>query len=123
MSFTAQWSHTGAQSTEINLNGQQTKWQPFSAAIISQNESSLEDLVVTNHTDKLWNRAYLQIRISSSNANSIHFTLEYTSESYVGNVTFQAEVRDNSSKILWNNGLNNISAQLINNTLLFPAAS
>ena len=70
--YTAQCSHSGAQNAEINVIGQQTIWQPFSAAIISQNESGLEILVVTNHTHKLWNRAYLPIRISSSNANSVH---------------------------------------------------
>jgi hypothetical protein len=110
MSFTAQWFHTGAQNTETNLIGQHTIWQPFCAAIISQNDSSLKILVVTNHIDKLWDCAYLPIRISSSNANSIHFTLEYASKSYLGNVTFLAEVRDNRSKVLWNNAVNNTSA-------------
>jgi protein-S-isoprenylcysteine O-methyltransferase Ste14 len=119
MSFIAQCSYSGAQNAEINVIGQQTIWQPFSAAIISQNESGLEILVVTNHTHKLWNGAYLLIRISSSIANSIHFTLGYWSKSYLGNVTFLAQVRDNSSNVLWNGLFNNTSSQLINNPLLF----
>jgi hypothetical protein len=122
MSFTVQWSYTGAQSTEINLVGQQDKWRSFNSAIISQNESGLEILVVTNQTDKTWNRAYLPILISSSNDNPIHFTLEYASKSYLGNATFQAQVRHNSSKVLWNIALNNTSAQLITKSFTLPSS-
>jgi len=122
MSFTLQWSHTGAQSTEINLLRQEAKWKPFGAAIISQNESSLEILVVTNETDKTWNRAYLPMRISSSNATSIPFTLEYASKSYLGNATFQAQVRDNSSKVLWTGYFKNTGGQLFNKTFTIPSS-
>jgi hypothetical protein len=122
ISFTVQWSHTGAQKTEINLIGQQNKWQPFGAAIIKQNESGLEILVVTNQTDKTWNRAYLPMRINSSDANPIHFTLEYASKSYLGNATFLAQVRDNSSKVLWSGGLKNTDGQLFNKTFTPPSS-
>ena len=104
----------------MNLIGQQTKWQPAGAAHISQNNSDLEILVVTNKTDKTWNRAYLPMRISS-NANSIHFTVEYASKSNSGNATFVAQVRDNSSKVLWRGYLeNNTGNQLFNRTFTLP---
>ena len=119
MSLTAQWSHTGARTTELNLLGQQTKWRPFSEAIINQDEGRLEILVVTNETDKKWNRAYLPMRISSSNATSIPFTLEYASKSNLGNATFQAQIRE-SSKVLWTGYLNNTGGQLLNKTFSLP---
>jgi hypothetical protein len=103
----------------MNMIGQQTKWQPAGAARISQNDSNLEILVVTNQTDKTWNRAYLPMRISS-NANSIHFTVEYASKSNLGNATFVAQVRDNSSKVLWSGYLMNTGDQLFNKTFTLP---
>ena len=104
----------------MNLIGQQTKWQPAGAAHISQNDSNLEILVVTNKTDKTWNRAYLPMRILS-NASSIHFTVEYASKSNSGNATFVAQVRDNSSKVLWRGYLeNNTGNQLFNKTFTLP---
>jgi hypothetical protein len=114
------------QSTDINLLGQQAKWQPFSAAIISQNESGLEIIVVTNETHKTWNRAYLPMRISSasnaSNATSIPFLLEYASKSNLGNASFQAQIRDNSSKVLWTGYLNNTGGQLIHKSFTLPSS-
>jgi hypothetical protein len=124
MSFTVLWTHTGAQTTEINLLGQQAKWQPHSAAIISHNESGLEIIVVTNETHKTWNRAYVPMRISSSsNATSIPFTLEYASKSNLGNASFQAQIRDNSSsKALWTGYLNNTGGQLIHKSFTLPSS-
>jgi hypothetical protein len=120
LSFTASWTYTGAQRTEMNLIGNQTKWQPAGAAHISQNNSDLEILVVTNKTDKTWNRAYLPMRILS-NASSIHFTVEYASKSNLGNATFVSQVRDNSSKVLWSGYLeNNTGNQLFNRTFTLP---
>ena len=120
LSFTATWSDIGAQRTEINLIGKQTKWQPAGPAHISQNDSNLEILAVTNKTDKTWNHAFLPMRIMS-NANSIHFTVEYASKSNLGNATFVAQIRDNSSKILWSGYLeNNTGDQLFNKTFTLP---
>jgi hypothetical protein len=122
MSFT-EWSHTEAQTTKIDLLGQQAKWQPHSGAIINQNKSSLEIIVITNETDKTWHRAYLPVRISSSNATSIPFTLEYASKSNLGNASFQAQIRDNSSsKALWTGYLNNTGGQLFNKTFTLPSS-
>ena len=104
----------------MNLIGQQTKWQPAGAAHISQNNSDLEILVVTNKTDKTWNRAYLPMRILS-NASSIHFTVEYAAQSKLGNASFLEQVRDNSSKVLWRGYLeNNTGNQLFNKTFTLP---
>ena len=48
--------------------------------------------------------------------------LDYASQSLKGNATFMAQIRDNtskvtdnsSSKVLWNNALNNTNGQLSN---------
>lgn len=126
ITFTAQWSPALAQNADINLLGQNSTWRPFSAAIVSQNDTSLEILVVTDNTDKLWNRAYLPIRIlSSTNStnSSVNFTLEYASKSYVGNASFLAEVRDNSSNaIIWSFTLNNTNGQLFNKSFNLPSS-
>jgi len=121
ISLTAHWCHTAAQTTEVNLLGHETKWRPFSEAIINQDQGRLEILVVTNETDKKWNRAYLPMRISSPNATSVPFTLEYASKSNLGNATFQAQIRE-SNKVLWTGYLNNTDGQLFNKTFTLPSS-
>ena len=126
ITFTGQWSPALAQNADINLLGQNSTWHPFSAAIVSQNDTSLEILVATNHTDKLWNRAYLPIRIlapTNTTNSSVQLTLEYASKSYVGNGSFLAQVRDNStSAIIWTSPLNNTNGQLFNKTFTLPSS-
>ena len=138
ITFTGQWSRALAQNADINLLGQNSTWRPFSAAIVIQNDTSLEILVATNHTDKSFHRAYLPMRISSSNptsfpftlptgisssnATSIPFALEYASKSNLGNATFQAQVRDNSTKVIWTGYLNNTGGQLYNKTFSLPSS-
>lgn len=110
-----------AQSPDINLIGQQTIWQPFAAAVIDQNQSSLDILVITNFTEKLYNRAYLPILITTSTNDPVIFSLNYMSKSYLGNATFFAEIRDNrTGEILWESPLNNTDEQLFNQNFSLP---
>jgi hypothetical protein len=121
-SFQTQLPAAQAQNPEINLLSQQTVWQPFAAAFVTQNESSLDIVVSTNSTDELWNRAYLPISINSSDNKSMIFNLQYASNSYLGIARFTAEVRDNkSSEVLWSHGLNNTSGQSSNQLFVLPA--
>ena len=123
-----QWPWGMAQSQEINLIDNNHTWKPFRDAIISQNESGLEILVVTNHTGKIYSRAFLPTQINSTMNKSHILNLDYASESLKGNVTFMAQIRDNtskvtnnsSSKVLWNNALNNTNGQLSNETFTIP---
>ena len=111
-----------AQNPEISLLSQQTVWQPFAAAIVTQNQSGLDILVVTNFTTELWNRGYLPISINSSDNKPMLFNLQYSSDSYQGNARLIAEVRDNkSSEVLWSHGLNNTRGQLSDQFFVLPA--
>jgi hypothetical protein len=110
-----------AQNFKINLIHRQFIWKPFSAAILSQNDSQLNIFVLTDHTKKLWNRAYLPIKINATENSSLHFNLEYATLSYLGNATFMAEVRDNlTSEVLWSSRLNYTSGQFTNTTFILP---
>jgi hypothetical protein len=125
--LTSQWPWGMAQSQEINLIDNKHIWKPFRDTIISQNASGLEILVVTNHTDKVYSRAFLPTQINSAMNKSL-LNLDYASQSTKGNATFGAEIRGNtsevtdnsSSKILWHGRLNNTNGVLSNGTFTLP---
>ena len=109
-----------AQIQEINLIDQKNIWKPFAAAILSQNNTELNVMVVSDYNGTLWNRAFLQTQINASTTKSPILNLEYGSKSYLGNATFFSEIRDNSSKILWNKFLNDTSGALTKSTFTLP---
>lgn len=122
-SFLLQIPSARAQNPKIDLIGSQTIWQPFAAAIVTQNDTSLDILVVSNFTNELWNRAYLPITINSSDNKPTLFNLVYASDSYSGNATFIAEIRDNkTSKVLWSDSLNNTRGQYRDQFFVLPVS-
>ena len=116
-SFIGQWSPATAQNQEINLIGQQNVWKPFAAANLSQNNTDLHMIVVTDNNGKLWNRIFLQTQINSTTNKSQLLNLDYGSKSFLGNATFMAEIRNNNnSDILWSDFLNDTNGLLSNKT-------
>lgn len=110
-----------AQNFKINLVHKQFIWKPYSAAILSQNDTDLSIVALTNTPEKLWNRAYLPIQLNYTNASSLLFNLEYATLSDLGNATFLSEVRDNvTNTVLWSSRLNDTNGQLSNNTFALP---
>jgi len=108
-------------SQEINLIDNKHTWKPYGHTIISQNQSNLQIVVVTNYKDKTYSRAFLPTQINSSMNKSL-LTLDYASQSNKGNATFLAEIRDiNGSEIFWYNRLNNTNGQLSNETHTIPS--
>ena len=113
-----------AQNFEINLIHKQFIWKPFSAAILSQNDTNLKIVVVTNSTEKLWNRAYLPIQLNYTNGSLVLFNLEYATLSSYGNATFLSEVRENvTGTVLWSIRLNNTNGQWSTGTYTLPSTT
>ena len=120
-SFIGQLSPAGAQGQEMNLIGQQNKWEPYAAAILLQNNTDLNVRVITDNNGKLWNRIFLPTQINSTTNKSQILNLDYASRSFFGNATFFAEIRDtNNSNILWNKFLNDTSGALTKSTFTLP---
>jgi len=114
-----QWSII--QAVKTDLISKTFIWKPFSAAIVSQNASDLDIVVVIDKNGKVWNRAYLPIQINSTSNDSTLLNLDYDAISHVGNATFLSEVRDNSSsKVLWSSWLNSTNGQSSNQTFTIP---
>jgi hypothetical protein len=125
MSFVGEWSPAMAQTQEINLIGQQNIWKTFADAILSQNNTDLHMIVVTDNNGKLWNRIFLQTQINSTTNKSQILNLDYASKSFLGNATFFAEIRGKNntnmySNILWMSFLNNTNGLLSNKTFTLP---
>jgi len=110
-----------AENFKINLIHKQFIWRPYSAAILSQNDTDLGIVAITNTTEKLWNRGYLPIQLNYTNGSSILLNLEYATLSDLGDATFMSEVRDNvTNSVLWSSKLTNTNGQLSNNTFALP---
>jgi hypothetical protein len=123
MQFMFQWSDAQIQISEINLLHKDYLWKPYGAAIVSQNGTDLNMIVVTHSNNKSWNRAYLPMQINSNSIFSVIFDLNYATISNSGNATFFSEVRDNSSNIiLWTHFLNNnTNGQFTNQSFTLPS--
>ena len=120
-SFVGQWSTAVAQGQEMNLIGQQNKWEPYREAVLSQNNTDLNVIVITDNNGKLWNRIFLPTQINSTTNKSQILNLDYASRSFFGNATFFAEIRGkNNSNILWSSFLNNTKGVLSNGTFTLP---
>lgn len=134
MLVTSQTSSGLAQGTEINLIGQEYKWEPFGAAKISQNDTGLKISAKTDFKDELWSRAFLTIQMNSATNRTLNLNLGYASNSVEGKISeygstaslekakFQAEFRDkNGNKTLWSSVLNNTRGQPVNQTFSVPS--
>jgi len=110
MLFIVQWSGGQIENLEINLLNKDYLWKPFGDAIVSQNGTDLNMIVVTYSNNTLWNRVYLPVQINSTSNNSVVFNLNYSAVSNSGNATMFSEVRDDSSnKVLWSHILSKTS--------------
>jgi len=122
-SFPIEISSAQAQILDLDLLSQQTIWQPFAAAVVTQNRTSLGIYVITNYTGDLFNRAYLPISVNSSDNKPIILALKYASASYFGNATFFAEIRDNrTNDVLWSDSLNNTNGQMRDQIFVLPVS-
>jgi len=120
--FVLQWVDALPKNTQINMIQLKNMWKSFGATFVSQNKSDLNVLVVTNDTDKLWNRAYLPIKINSTTNKPVTFDLAYRTISNKGNASFFTEVRDNiTNRILWSDFLNNTNGQFFNHIFTLPS--
>ena len=117
-------------ATELlgNLTDENHDWQPWFETNVTQTNGNLTISLINNHTQKLFNRAFLQTQLNTSTIAPPVLTLDYASQSVSGNATFMAEIRDNSSKVtdnssskvIWYNRLNNTNGQLSNETHTIP---
>jgi len=119
-SYVGAWPSALAQIQEINLIDEKNRWRPFGAAILTQNNTELNVIVVADHNDTLWSRAFLPTQINASANKSPILNLDYGSKSHLGNATFFSEIRDKKNNILWNKFLNDTSGVLTQSTFTLP---
>ena len=119
----------GAQ--EINLIDKNYVWKPTDAAkIFHRDNNSLNILVKTNSTDKIYNRAILQTKLNSTQNRPLLLSLDYSSQSIQGKAIFYAEI-SNSSKVsganatknnvLWATTLKNTLGKIVNESFVLPS--
>ena len=112
-----------------NLTDENHYWKPWFETNVTQTNGNLTISIINNHTQKLFNRAFLQTQLNTSTIAPVVLTLDYASQSARGNVTFMAEIRDNSSevtdnssnKILWSAFLKETSGKLLNESFIIPS--
>jgi len=112
-----------------NLTDENHYWKPWFETNVTQTNGNLTISIINNHTQKLFNRAFLQTQLNTSTIAPVVLTFDYASQSARGNATFMAEIRDNSSqvtdnssnKVLWSAFLNETSGKLLNDSFILPS--
>jgi hypothetical protein len=105
-------STNSVRAQEINLIDKNYVWKPTDAAkIFHRDNNSLNILVKTNSTDKIYNRAILQTKLNSTQNRPLLLSLDYSSQSIQRKAIFYAEIVNRqdsggrSSKITENNSI------------------
>jgi len=127
--FTVQAQPLNATGLLGNLTDENHDWKPWFETNVTQTNGNLTISIINNHTQKLFNRAFLQTQLNTSTIAPLVLTLDYATRSAKGNATFMAEIRDNSSevtdnnsnKILWSTFLNETSGKLLNDAFTLPS--
>ena len=115
-------------SSIIDLVDEKNLWLQNNDAKISQNGDTLSINVNTNNTMKIYHRAMLQTQINSTTSKPLFLNLDYASESFKGNATFLAEIRQNpivnttikGKNILWTSYLHNTLGKTATESFLLP---
>jgi len=109
-----------------NLTDENHNWKPFKSTNVTQTNGNLTISIITNNTQKLFNRAFLQTQLNTSDTAHPVLTLDYASKNFLypptKKPTFRIQIRgDNSSKILWSAFLNDTSGKLLNEAFTLPS--
>ena len=103
----------------IDLIDKNHVWKSFGQAEITQNADNLTIRVNTDEKDILYNRGFLQTELNLT--KPLLLSLDYKVETNVGNATYAIEIREsNSSKILFNSFLDNVSGNATDKTFILP---
>jgi hypothetical protein len=115
---------------EINLIDKNYVWKATDVAkIFHRDNNSLNVLVKTNSTDKIYNRAILQTKLNSTQNRPLLLSLDYSSQSIQGKAIFYAEISNKTTtsggsltkeKILWASRLNDTMGTIINDSFILP---
>ena len=113
------YKFTPTVAGRINLIDKNHIWKSFGQAEISQNADNLTIRVDTHEKDRLYNRGFLQSQLNLT--NPLLLSLDYKVETNVGNATYAIEIRNrNSSNILFDSLLDNVSGNATNKTFILP---
>jgi len=109
-----------------NLTDENHNWKPFKSTNVTQTNGNLTISIITNNTQKLFNRALLQTQLNTSDTARPVLTLDYASKhlSHPSNrkPVFVIEIRDiKNSKILWYAILKDTSGKLLNEPFTLPS--
>lgn len=107
------------KSDGINLIDKNYTWVSFGNANVFQTNNTLYIGVDTKDPNKVYHRAILQTELILN--PPLLFSLEYASQSIIGNATFYAEISDNHTKqILWGYVLGNSLGKMVTETFQLP---
>jgi len=113
------YKFTPTVADRINLIDKNHIWKSFGQAEITQNADNLTIRVNTDEKDILYNRGFLQTELNLT--KPLLLSLDYKVETNVGNATYAIEIRDsNTSKILFNSLLDNVSGNATDKTFILP---
>jgi len=103
----------------IDLLDKNHTWKSFGHANITQKLDNLTIQVDSDQKNKMYNRAFLQTELNLK--KPLLLSMDYSIKADAGNATYAVEIRDsNSSEILFDSVLENLSSSATDKTFLLP---
>jgi hypothetical protein len=122
---------TSIRAEEFNLINKNYIWRATDAGkIFHRDNSTLNFVVKTNSTDKIYNRAILQTKLNYTQSKPLLLSLNYSSQSITGKAIFYAEITTKTrlvdrnvanDKVLWAKHLNNTMGAIISDSYVIPS--
>jgi aldose sugar dehydrogenase len=124
--FIAQAQPLDVTGLLANLTDENHNWKPSKSTNVTQTNGNLTISIITNKTQKIFNRAVLQTQVNSSTIAPPILTLDYASKHLLyppaRKPINSIEIRDvKSSNILWFSFLNETSGKLLNDSFILPS--
>ena len=125
-SFIVQAQPFNVRGLLVNLTDEHHNWKPSKLTNVTQTNGNLTISIITEKPKKIFNRAFLQTQLNTSNTALPILTLDYASKNFLypptKKPTFQIEIRDvNNTKILWSAILQDTSGKLLSEIFTLPS--
>jgi glucose/arabinose dehydrogenase len=125
-SFIVQAQPFNVRGLLVNLTDEHHNWKPSKSTNVTQTNGNLTISIITEKPKKIFNRAFLQTQLNTSNTALPILTLDYASKNFLypptKKPTFQIEIRDvNNTKILWSAILQDTSGKLLSEIFTLPS--
>lgn len=113
------YKYSPISASKIDLIDKNHVWNSFGKTQVEQSRDNLTLRVDTSERGREYNRAYLQTKLDLENKPFL-LSFRYDAETSVGNATYLLEIRDNTSRIVFDKKIGELSSSSTHHTFMLP---